>query len=59
MWFKSFLKSTSINVVSGDKMMNKALGPVWHTKQKVQGIIPAGLRGLDKEATWSKSYSDG
>ena len=59
MWFKSFLKSTSSNVVSGDKMMNKALGPVWHTKQKAQGIIPAGLRGLDKEATWGKSYSDG
>jgi hypothetical protein len=59
MWFNSFLQSTSSNVVSGDKMMNKALGPVWHTKQKAQGIIPEGLRGLDQEATWSKSHSDG
>jgi hypothetical protein len=40
-------------------MMNKACGPVWHTKQKAQGIIPEGLHGLDKEATWGKSYSDG
>ena len=48
-----------MSVVSGDKMMNKARGPVWHTKQKAQGLIPAGLRGLDQEATWSKSHSDG
>jgi hypothetical protein len=59
MWFKSFLQSTSSNVVSGDKMMNKALGPVWHAKHKAQGIIPEGLRGVDRDATWSKSHSDG
>ena len=59
MFCKSFLQSTSIKVVSGDKMMNKAWGPVWHTKQKAQGIIPEGLRGVDKEATWGKSHSDG
>lgn len=59
MWFKSFLQSTSNKVVSGDKMMNKALGPVWHAKHKAQGIIPEGLRGMDQEATWSKSHSDG
>ena len=40
-------------------MMNRAKGPVWHKKQKEQGIIPKGLRGLDKEATWSKSHADG
>ena len=40
-------------------MMNKAWGPVWHTQQKAQGIIPDGLRGLDQEATWGKSHSDG
>lgn len=59
MCFKSFLVSTSSKVVSGDKMMNKALGPVWHTKQKAQGIIPEGLHGVDQEATWCKSHSDG
>jgi hypothetical protein len=46
-------------VVSADKMMNKAKGPVWHKKQKEQGIIPKGLRGIDKEATWCKSNADG
>jgi len=39
--------------------MNKAKGPVWHKKQKEQGIIPEGLRGIDKEATWYKSNADG
>jgi hypothetical protein len=40
-------------------MMNKAKGPVWHAKQKKQGIVPKGLRGLDKDATWCKSHADG
>jgi hypothetical protein len=48
-----------MRVVSGDTMMHKAWGPVWHTKQKAQGILPEGLRGLDQEATWSKSHRDG
>jgi hypothetical protein len=59
MWFKSFLQRTSSKVISGDKMMNKAWGPVWHTKQKAQGLIPEGLHGVDREATWAKSQSDG
>ena len=40
-------------------MMNKAKGPVWHKKQKDKGIIPKGLHGIDKEATWCKSNADG
>jgi hypothetical protein len=40
-------------------MMVKAKGPVWHKKQKQQGIIPKGLTGLDREATWSYSHADG
>ena len=39
--------------------MIKARGPIWHKKQKAQGIIPKGLRGLDQEATWGKSQADG
>ena len=38
--------------------MTKSLGPVWHKKQKLQNIIPSGLRGIDKEATWSYSKTD-
>jgi hypothetical protein len=58
LFFKFFLKSTSINKVSADKMMVRSKGPVWHKKQKEQGIVPEGLRGLDKEATWSFSMAD-
>ncbi len=39
--------------------MIKAKGPVWHKKQKSQGIIPKGLTGLDREARWGKSNADG
>ena len=46
-------------MISADKMMNRAKGPVWHKKQKEKGIIPKGLRGIDKEATWCKSNADG
>jgi len=46
-------------VVSGDKMMIKSRGPVWHKKQKDQGIIPKGLRGIDRQATWCYSAPDG
>jgi hypothetical protein len=47
-----------VGVVSADKMMVKARGPVWHKKQKQQGIVPNGLHGLDREATWSFSQTD-
>jgi hypothetical protein len=45
---------------SADKMMVKARGgKVWHKKDKEAGRVPAGLTGLDKEATWSYSKADG
>lgn len=40
-------------------MMVKARGPVWHKKQKSKGIVPKGLTGLDRQATWSYSQADG
>jgi hypothetical protein len=46
-------------VVSADKMMIQARGPVWHRKQQKLGIIPKGLTGLDTAASWSYSKSDG
>lgn len=39
--------------------MIRAKGPVWHQKHKAKNEVPKGLRGLDKEATWSKSCADG
>ncbi len=38
-------------------MMVRAKGPVWHKKDKDKDIIPKGLRGVDKQATWSKSVA--
>ena len=38
--------------------MNRSKGPVWRKKQQKQGIIPKRLKGLDKEAAWSKSKAD-
>ncbi len=40
-------------------MMVKAKGPVWHQKQKKLGIVPNGLTGLDRDATWGTSKADG
>lgn len=41
-------------------MMVKAKGgKVWHKQAKAAGEVPKGLTGLDKEATWGKSKTDG
>lgn len=40
-------------------MMTRSKGGVWHKKNKEKGIIPLGLTGLDKSATWSYSLADG
>ena len=39
--------------------MTKARGPVWHQQQRKQGIVPVGLTGLDRDATWSYAHADG
>jgi len=38
-----------------DKSLFKALGPVWHESDRQAQRIPAKLRHLDTDATWSKS----
>ena len=38
-----------------DKSLFKAQGPVWHQSDRHAGRVPAGLRHLDTDATWSKS----
>lgn len=42
-----------------DKSLFKADGPVWHQSDRREGRIPAKLRRLDTEATWSKSGYQG
>lgn len=46
-----------LKIVSADKMMVRAMGPVWHKRYKELGIVPRGLKGLDRDATWSTSKS--
>lgn len=58
-FIKFFHQNTCDKVVSADKMMVPARGPVWHRKHQEQGVIPEGLRGLDTDGTWSYSKSDG
>lgn len=38
-----------------DKSLFKAAGPVWHQSDRHERRVPAGLRRLDQDATWSRS----
>jgi hypothetical protein len=38
-----------------DGRMYQAQGPRWHKRDRKQGRVPAGLRNVDTESTWSKS----
>lgn len=38
-----------------DKSLFKAAGPVWHQSDRKAGRIPAKLRNLDTDASWTKS----
>ncbi|BCM88882.1 hypothetical protein IAD21_05998 [Abditibacteriota bacterium] len=42
-----------------DKSLFRASGPVWHQKNRVAGVVPTGLRRLDRDASWSKSAYHG
>ncbi len=48
--------SAEVQVASAiDGRMYKARGPLWHHKQRKQGIIPRHLRNVDTDSQWSKS----
>lgn len=42
-------------VSATDGRMYQALGPLWHKKHRLEGVIPSGLRNVDTESKWSKS----
>lgn len=42
-----------------DRRMFAALGKLWHSKDQKKGVIPKGLRNMDKDASWSKPYYRG
>ena len=38
-----------------DRRMYKAQGPLWHKQDREKGLVPVGLRNVDRESTSSKS----
>jgi hypothetical protein len=46
-------------VAAADKSLVAARGPQWNVKDRCAGRVPAGLRGLDREADWGKSEYHG
>lgn len=56
-WSREVLKQATdcAEVVAVDKKMIEAQGPLWHASDREQNQIPAGLRGVDRESTWSVS----
>ncbi len=46
---------TTSRVSAIDGRMYEADGPLWHKKDRQKDVIPAGLRNVDKESSWSKS----
>jgi hypothetical protein len=48
-------KYISAQVVSADKSLHEARGPLWHKKHRERGVIPKKLRGVDRESAWGIS----
>jgi len=38
-----------------DGRMYEAAGPKWHKRSRHAGVVPVGLRNVDRESKWSKS----
>jgi len=50
---------TDATIAASDGSAFATPGPVWHQKDKAAGIIPEGLRGVDREADWIQSTYHG
>ncbi len=48
-------RANQSQVSATDGRMYQALGPKWHKKHRLEGVIPIGLRNVDVESKWSKS----
>lgn len=46
-------------VSATDGRMYQALGAKWHKRDRLANVIPAGLRNVDRESSWSKSHYRG
>lgn len=51
--------SLGIARLSLDNRMFEAMGNIWHRKDQKKGIIPKGLRNIDKTAGWGVSFHRG
>ncbi len=49
------MTTTNSEVSAVDGRMYQALGPKWHKKHRLIGVIPEGLRNVDRESSWSTS----
>jgi hypothetical protein len=54
-WAETVDAACGSQVMVVDGSLFQARGPVWHQSDRAQGRIPANLRNLDQEASWSKS----
>jgi len=56
-WGKEVMEQTATRpeVVAVDKQRIRAQGPLWHQSDRVEGQIPEGLRGVDRDSSWSVS----
>ncbi len=53
---KEIEPGAAVQVASAiDGRMYQARGPLWHQKQRKQGVIPLHLRNVDVDSEWSKS----
>lgn len=50
---------TDATIVSVDKTMIKAQGPLWHKKDRQAGRIPDKLRNVDTDSQWATSHYRG
>jgi hypothetical protein len=41
--------------VAADKSLVAARGPAWHKRDRARGVVPPGLKGVDREAAWGYS----
>jgi hypothetical protein len=56
-WGEKVIKQTTTcpEVIAVDKKMIEAQGPLWHQSDRAKGQIPEGLRGVDRDSSWSVS----
>jgi hypothetical protein len=52
-------ESSPPQVSATDGRMYQAVGAKWHKRDRLAGVIPAGLRNVDTESSWSKSHYRG